>query len=173
MLLTPRAPSTAAEGGVWLCQLFQELVEVVGAGGGLGHFAGPHISGRVLLVSRVIGAVEQRREGKSLGPRDALIPGVVEGAGRAPDIGLELAYVEDLAGEMNRGSVVEPGLFGLVEELREREMRLEAVPIARPRRGPQVCSCSDSRHDRDSLTAPAPRAPSTAAEGAWRIIRRR
>ena len=35
----------------------------------------------------------------------------------------------------------------------------------RPRRGPQVCSCSGSRHDRDGLTAPTPRAPSTAAEG--------
>ena len=28
-----------------------------------------------------------------------------------------------------------------------------------------------SRHDPDGLTAPTPRAPSTAAEGAWRIIR--
>jgi len=30
-----------------------------------------------------------------------------------------------------------------------------------------------SRRDRDGLTAPTPRAPSTSVEGAWRIIRRR
>src|SRR6266851_6646595 len=35
----------------------------------------------------------------------------------------------------------------------------------RPRRGPQVCSCWGSRHDRDGLTALTPETPSTAAEG--------
>src|ERR1700730_12194293 len=45
------------------------------------------------------------------------------------------------------------------------ELRQRAVP------GSESVSRWGSRHDRDGLTAPTRRAPSTAAEGAWRIIR--
>jgi len=128
MLLTPRAPSTAVEGALWLCELFEKLVEVVGPGGRLRHFVRPDVRGRALQV--VAGIVEQRGQGKSLCRRYPLVAGLVEAAVRIPDVWLDVAYVVDMGAEAHLMPARVLDLFGLVQELREREMRLEAVPVA-------------------------------------------
>src|SRR5437870_7682154 len=69
MLLTPRAPSAAAKGALWLRERFEELVEAVVAGLRLRHFAGSHV-GRWLLpvigCVRGVAAVEQRGQSEGL-----------------------------------------------------------------------------------------------------------
>src|ERR1700731_5082505 len=93
MLLTPRAPSTAAEGGWWLRERFEELVEAVVAGRRLRHFTGWDEQRRGLRDARA--GFEQRGQGKSLSLRDPLVAGRVEAAVRVPDVGVGAGYVVD------------------------------------------------------------------------------
>src|SRR6202022_2761283 len=55
---------------------------------------------------------------------------LVEAAVRIPDVRLDIAYVVDIGTNAHLQPAWELDLFGLVQELREREMRLEAVPVA-------------------------------------------
>src|ERR1700730_9190666 len=53
MLPTPRAPSAAAKGALWLRERFEELVEAVVAGLRLRHCAGSHVGRWLLRVGGV------------------------------------------------------------------------------------------------------------------------
>src|SRR3984893_12983336 len=128
MLPTPRPPSTAAEGALWLRERFEERAEAVVAGRRLGHFAGPDI--RWGFLQAVAGVIEQRGQGKGLRCRDPLVACLVEAAVRIPDVRLDVAYVVDISADVHLDPARELDLFGLVQELRERQMRLEAVPVA-------------------------------------------
>src|SRR6266446_10653459 len=102
MLLTPRAPSAAAKGALWLRERFEELVEAVVAGLPLRHFAGSHV-GRWLLpvigCVRGVAAVEQRGQSEGLCCRSPLVANLVEAAVRVPDVRLDAAYVVDIGAE--------------------------------------------------------------------------
>src|SRR6266404_7511133 len=102
MLLTPRAPSAAAKGALWLRERFEELVEAVVAGLRLRHCAGSHVGGWLLPVVgcvRGVAAVKQLGQSKALRCRDPLVANLVEAAGRVPDVRLDAAYVVDIGAE--------------------------------------------------------------------------
>ena len=128
-------PSTAAERALWLRERFEELVEAVVASGRLRHFAGSHVGrGLLQVVGDVWGvaAVKQRGQSEGLRCRDPLVAGRVEAAVRIPDVRLDVAYV--FVGGIGVAHLQPAWVFcqlRLVEELREREVRLETVPVAR------------------------------------------
>ena len=128
--MTPRAPSAAAKGALWLRERFEELVEAVVAGRRLGHFARPHVRGGLLQVT--VAGVTSNSGAKA--KACAVANRLWRAASKLPYafqmLGSTFPTSSTCVAEAHLQPARELDLFGLVQELREREMRLEAVPIA-------------------------------------------